>query len=125
MSELKIHAPESKFKLHVQGINLQFTFDYSVWSEPELLLDSGSGRLDMAGCNIDLVLALTQKDGALQVDFTDVKILLLDYTVKLDGSSDLSQAVEIILKNFKKFIQKEITNVLAWRLTKSLESSLN
>lgn len=30
-----------------------------------------------------------------------------------------------MLRNFKKFIQKELTNMLAWRLAKSTEESLN
>ena len=48
-----------------------------------------------------------------------------EYNVKLDGSSDMSRTVEIMLKNFKNFIQKEIVNVVAWRLAKSVEESLN
>ena len=45
--------------------------------------------------------------------------------MKLDGSSDLSRTIEIVFKNFKNFIQKEIVNVVAWRLAKSVEESLN
>lgn len=45
--------------------------------------------------------------------------------MNLDGGSDVSRAIEIILRNFKKFIQKEVSNMLAWRLAKTVEESLN
>jgi len=48
-----------------------------------------------------------------------------EYNVKLDGSSDLSRTIEIMFKNFRNFIQKEIVNVVAWRLARSVEESLN
>ena len=48
-----------------------------------------------------------------------------EYNVTIDGSSDLSRTFEILMKNFKKFIQKELANVMAYRLSKSVEFSLN
>ena len=48
-----------------------------------------------------------------------------EYNVTIDGSSDLSRTMEILMKNFKKFIQKELANVMAYRLSKSVEFSLN
>ena len=45
--------------------------------------------------------------------------------MQLDGSSDLSKTVEIMFKNFKTFIQREIVNVVAWRVAKSVEETLN
>ncbi len=60
--------------------------------------------MKVANCDIDSQLSLTRKDGLLQVDFSEVKIFLQEYNVTLDGSSDLSRGVEILFKNFKKFI---------------------
>ena len=48
-----------------------------------------------------------------------------EYNVTIEGSSDLSRTMEILMKNFKKFIQKELANVMAYRLSKSVEFSLN
>lgn len=42
-----------------------------------------------------------------------------------DGSSDLSKAVEIIFNSFKSFFKNELTNMLAWRMAKSVEESMN
>lgn len=47
------------------------------------------------------------------------------YNVTLSGNSDLSRAIEILLKNFKIFIKRELTNMLAWRLAKGVETELN
>ena len=48
-----------------------------------------------------------------------------DYEVTVDGGTDMSRAVEIILNNFKTFFKKEITNMLGWRAAKSSEEALN
>ena len=50
---------------------------------------------------------------------------MAEYDVSLNGSSDMSRGIEILFKNFKNFVKKELTNVLAWRLAKSVELSLN
>ena len=47
------------------------------------------------------------------------------YNLTLSGNSDLSRAIEILLKNFKIFIKRELTNVLAWRVAKGVETELN
>ena len=124
-TQLKINSADNALKLHVSGIHLDFEFDYSMWSDPELLQDDGHGHMRVSNCDIDLQLSLNRKDGLLQVDFSEVKIYLQEYNLTLDGSSDLSRAVEILFKNFKKFIQKELSNVLAKRLAKSVEESIN
>ena len=47
------------------------------------------------------------------------------YSIKLGGQADFSRGIEIILKNFKQFIQRELTNVMAWRVARSVEVELN
>ena len=54
-----------------------------------------------------------------------MKVDLRDYSVTLDGASDLSKAVEILFTSFKSFFRQEMTSMLAWRLAKSVEESLN
>ena len=68
---------------------------------------------------------MTSNDGVLHANFSDVEISMPEYNVTIDGSSDLSRTMEILMKNFKKFIQKELANVMAYRLSKSVEFSLN
>jgi len=64
-------------------------------------------------------------DGVLQVDFKSITINITDYKVIANGSTDLSKAVEIVFNSFKAFFKNELTNVLAWRMAKSVEESMN
>lgn len=59
-------------------------------------------------------------DGALQIEFFDTAFTLDDYTVQILSESDLGRASEILLNNFKSFFIKEFSNILAWRLAKSV-----
>ena len=80
---------------------MNFAFDYRVWSEPDgWIKDSGTGDIKMHNSDIGLELSLTSKNGALQVDFSEVNISLESYEVNLDGDSDFSRAIQILFKNF-------------------------
>lgn len=48
-----------------------------------------------------------------------------DYDVKMSTETDFGKVVEILLNNFKNFFKKEISNILAWRLAKSVEILIN
>jgi hypothetical protein len=37
----------------------------------------------------------------------------------------LSKAVEIVFNSFKSFFKNELANMLAWRMAKSVEDSMN
>jgi len=65
------------------------------------------------------------RDGLLQIDFSGINISIDDYIVEVNGSTDLSRAVEIVFNSFKSFFREELVNVLAWRAAKSTEESLN
>jgi hypothetical protein len=45
--------------------------------------------------------------------------------VDLESQSDFGKATEILLNNFKNFFKKELSNILAWRLAKSVEVAIN
>jgi hypothetical protein len=49
----------------------------------------------------------------------------VDYDIKLQSESDFGKATEILLNNFKKFFKQELSNILAWRLAKSVEEVIN
>lgn len=59
-------------------------------------------------------------DGILQIDFSDVDVIISDYQVELDGSTDLSKALEIVFNSFKSFFRKELVNMIGWRAAKSI-----
>jgi hypothetical protein len=45
--------------------------------------------------------------------------------VKLESRNDLGKATEILLNNYKMFVKKELSNILAWRVAKSVENIIN
>ena len=59
------------------------------------------------------------------LDFSDVQIDIRAFSTDFDGISDLSKAIQIIMNNFESFFKNELTNMLAWRLAKSVEKSMN
>lgn len=63
--------------------------------------------------------------GNLQIDFKSIDLNIKTYRVKTSGSSDLSTAVEIVFNSFKSFFKNEMANMLAWRMAKSVEESMN
>ena len=134
LSEFEINIPESNLTildeqkalgLQVSGIDLQFDFGFKIWSDPEWLHDDGTGMISIKNAGILITLNPSEQDGILQVSFSEVKINIEDYQVELNGTSDLSEAIEILFKNFKQFFKEELTNMLAWRLAKSVEDTLN
>jgi len=124
-SKMEINSANNALKLRVSKINMKFAFDYKVWSDPEWVKEDGKGIISIADSDIDLQLMLTSKNGVLRVDFSEVKIYMQEYNVTLDGNSDFSTVIELMLRNFKKFIQKEVTQMVAWRIAKSTEDHLN
>ena len=125
-SYMSIEADQNSLKLRVSGMSINFSFDFEAGTEPESWLkEEGKGDFQISGSDIELLLSMTNKNGVLQVDFSDVKVTMAEYDVSLAGSSDISRGIEILFKNFKNFVKKELTNVLAWRLAKSVELSLN
>lgn len=124
-SYLKIDDEEQALVLLVQGINLQYDFGFKIWSEPEFISDEGDGQFIISKTSLMITLKPIEQDGVLQVNFSDVKINIGDYQVTLDGSTDLSDAVEIMFTNFKQILRQEVSQMLAWRFTKSIEKTLN
>lgn len=73
---------------------MNFAFDYKIWSEPEgWFSDEGKGDVKLHNSDVDLTLSLLSKNGALQVDFSEVNVSMDSYEIILDGESDISRAV--------------------------------
>ena len=125
-SSLIIDDEEKQMKMEISGMNFIFSLDFDVSSDPEFLTDVGTATATVNDCTV--LLNLTPKaneDGILDVSFTQAEIILKDYEVKADGATDISAALEIIFNSFKSFFKKELANMLAWRMAKSVEESMN
>jgi hypothetical protein len=59
------------------------------------------------------------------IEFYDTAFKVGDYDVDMNTETDFGKVVEILLNNFKNFFKKEISNILAWRLAKSVEILIN
>lgn len=79
----------------------------------------------MRNFEVSLLMTPYNSNGNLLMDFKDAIISVQDYQVKLDGNSDVSKAIEICLNNFKSVFKKELANILAWKLTKTVEDQIN
>lgn len=124
-TKLTVNPGKQFLTLEVIGLHLDFAMDFAVLSKPSWLKDSGAGSIAVDRCDMRLNLHPYAQDGVLQVDFSEVQIDIRSYKAELDGHSDLSKALEILLNNFETFFKNELTNVLAWRAAKSAEKSLN
>ena len=111
------------FKL--DGIDLDFTTNFTITSKPNWINDSGLGTIQIKDLSIQLHLIPYSKNGKVQVDFTDSIVEITDYNAKFNGSTDFIKIFNIILKNFKAFFKNEVANILSMKIAKSFEDSLN
>ena len=91
-STFMIDGQNKQLIVKISDINFQFVFDFDCWTEPEWLKDQGSSRIVVTNATILLNLLPSNKDGVLQIDFSETKIDVGDYKVNLNGNSDLSKA---------------------------------
>jgi hypothetical protein len=124
-SQLTIDSDGEQLQLRIEGIELKFELYYELDSNPEWFFDEGDGTVIVGGCAFNMNLKTINRNGILQIDFSDVDVDISDYSVELNGLSDLSKAIEILFNSFKSFFRKELVNMLAWRAAKSIEETLN
>jgi hypothetical protein len=125
-SKLTLNSETKTIDMEVSGMNLEFQMKYGVTSDPNWLNDYGDATANIRDASIRMsLLPRASTDGVLQIDFKQMEIEMKDYRVKADGSSDLSKAIEIVFNSFKSFFKNELANMLAWRMAKSVEESMN
>ena len=59
------------------------------------------------------------------MELRDAVITIEDFQVKFNGSSEISEGFELIVNKFKSFFKEELVNIIARKLTKSVEQSIN
>jgi hypothetical protein len=100
-------------------------FEFELWTSPSFVADQGRGTITVQGASISLNLLPYNDNGSLRIEFFDTAFVIGDYDVKLDSVNDFGKATEILLNNYKMFVKKELSNILGWRLAKSVEESMN
>ena len=87
--------------------------------------DKGTGTVSVFDCDLSLALDLTRdEEGHLSVTYSGEQIHTKDYEVSLEGTADISKAVESMLTSFKVFFEEELTAMLASRLLETAETML-
>ncbi len=64
-------------------------------------------------------------EGKIQVIIEDIEIDLDDYYVLFNGTSDWSKAMTIFSRSFKLFFKNEVGNIIARRISITMEEALN
>ena len=91
--------------VHVRDVSLYFDLDFKLASEPEFVTDQGVGSIKLLNFNVTLVMKPQNKNGMLQLNFSDAHIQIEDYTVKFQGQTDISRALELLMAKFKDFFK--------------------
>lgn len=76
----------------VKSINMKFSLDFEVWSEPAWITDEGTGTITVTNADIMLNLHPFSDEGALQIDFSGAEVQIQDYYVDLQGKTDWGKA---------------------------------
>jgi hypothetical protein len=92
---------------------------------PEWIKDQGSGLIDIENLSMSVHLIPYNDNGKMQVDFSDTKVTIQDYNAHFHGETDFSRAFNVIIRNFKSFFKNEVANIMARKISKAFEDSLN
>ena len=91
-STFMIDGQNKQLIVKISDINFVFGYYFDCWTEPEWLKDQGNSNIVVTNATILLNLLPSNKDGVLQIDFSETKIDVEDYKVNINGNSDLSKA---------------------------------
>ena len=109
----------------IAGISLDFTMSYNIYSQPEWIKDSGNAIISIKNLNISTSLVPFNNEGKIQVIIEDIEIDLDDYYVLFNGTSDWSKAMTVFSRSFKLFFKNEVGNIIARRISITMEEALN
>ena len=124
-TQLRLIPDNRQLELRNAQINFVLEFEFELWTTPSVVSDQGRGTITVQGASISLNLLPYNDHGSLRIEFFDTAFVIGDYDVKLDSVNDFGKATEILLNNYKQFVKKELSNILGWRLAKSVEESMN
>lgn len=111
--------------MKVEDMSMTFDMDFGIRSKPEWLRDDGKLQVKVTDFDAGLHLIPFNSEGKIQFDFRDAVIDIVDFEVKFYGNSDISEGFELIVNKFKSFFKNELVNIIARKLTKSVEESIN
>jgi hypothetical protein len=97
----------------IQDMSMNFDLDFKILSRPEWFSDQGKGHVKITDFDASLHLIPFSKDGKLQFNFEDAILDVLDFDIQMDGNSELSEGLEMLVNQYKAFFKNELVNILA------------
>jgi hypothetical protein len=111
--------------MKVEDMSMDFEMDFSIRSRPEWLRDDGTMGVKVTDFDAAIHLVPFNSNGKMQFDFRDAVIEIQDFQVRFNGTSELSQGFELVVNKFKYFFKNELVNIIARKMTKSVEEAMN
>ena len=111
--------------MQVEDMSMNFNMDFNIWSRPEWLRDEGTCQVNVTNFDAAVHLIPFNSEGRVQLEFKDAVITIEDFQVQFNGTSEIAEGMQLIVNKFKSFFKEELVNIVARKLTKSVEESIN
>lgn len=113
-SEMKFEANSPNLFVNMINLVLNFTFDYSIVSNPDAYRDIGNATIYFFPLNISFGMNTFSKNGMIQIEFDDFRYQFEDYNFNFTGGGKLSFLIEAIAESVKDIIKADVSpNILA------------
>jgi len=110
MIDIRDESPHVLIKLVNAGFH--FTFDYHIWSEPELIEDRGKATSFLEQLNVTISFSPTAWNGQLQVEIGDASVAVADFGLNLEGG-DVASIVSFFYDDLEYFIKNFLIGQLS------------
>jgi len=107
------HQTNAYILVSIQDMSMNFDLDFNILSRPEWFSDQGTGHVTITDFDASLHLIPFSKDGKLQFNFEDAILDVFDFKIKMNGNSELSEGLEMLINQYKSFFKNELVNILA------------
>ena len=111
---MKFETKSPNILINLINVSLNFTFDYSLETNPDKYRDVGNATIYFNPLNITLGMTTYAKNGMLQIGFIDFNYQFDDYTFNFTGEGKLSFLISAIADSVKDIIKTDLSpNIFA------------
>lgn len=102
-------------------------FDYSFLTDPPLLADIGTFKLDLAKTNLTANFSTDMDDtsGVIQIDLHEFNLTMGDFSLDIDGVSDLGLVINDLVNYVGNVLQYRLLSILRYLGTDRVANVLN
>ena len=124
MTEINIRKDKPNFEIKLYNSTFAVGFNYSISTQPELVMDSGRGRGWLRGLNITILASPKVFSNYFQIEFTDIIIQVEDFGLELTGG-DLKLLVDYFEDTIKSFIREYLLGQMNEQTRLALQGVIN